>query len=102
MACLAPSGNPACLELWTLIARNAGQVTQPGAHLPADDIGLFDLEAVVADSAEAVVEGLDLDPALVGRPPAAQPESDVGPLVGRTRTLVGAEMGDHWRCGSRE
>ena len=71
-------------------------------YVPADDIGLFDLEAVVADSAKAVVEGLDLDPALVGRPPAAQPESDVGPLVGRTRTLVRAEMDDNWRCGSRE
>ena len=70
-------------------------VTQPRetfGYFPADDVGLLDLEAVVADAAEAVVEGLDLHPALVAGPPAAQAEPDVGSLVGGTRPLVRAEI----------
>ena len=67
---------------------------QPRDHgsLPADNVGLLDLKSVIADAAEAVVEGLDLDPALVAGPPAAQAEPDVGSLVGGTRPLVRAEI----------
>ena len=74
-------------NLGAMNVRNAGV-----KFLPADDVGLLDLEAVVADAAKAVVKCLDLHPALVSRPSAAQAEPDIGSLVKGAGSLIKAEI----------